>query len=61
MTAKEILDFIYSQGQVDLNMGNEADQVEAAVQHYLSEKVESGEISKSQEKQLLAKCLRTLN
>jgi len=57
LSVKEILDFIYSQGQIDPNLGNELDQVEAAVGFHLSEKVEAGEINKEEADKLLARCL----
>ena len=57
-TVKEILDFIYEQGQIDSSLGGEKDQVEAAVHLYLSDFVESDEITKEEADVLLQKCLK---
>jgi intergrase/recombinase len=57
-TVAEILDFIYGQGQIDSSLGGEKDQLEAAVHLYLSDFVESDEITKEEANEILQKCLK---
>ena len=59
-TVTEILSYVYEQGQIDSSLGGERDQVEAAVHLYLSDFVESSEISKEESQEILEKCLEQI-